>query len=59
MSENAFSRPSVLHLTTKYDGQKTVVDEVYFTSPLKVLPEYWQETLRRFLFMSAKIPGWN
>lgn len=38
MSENAFSRPSVLHLTTKYDGQKTVVDEVYFTSPLKVLP---------------------
>lgn len=38
MSKNAFSRPSVLHLTTKYDGQKTVVDEVYFTSPLKVLP---------------------
>lgn len=57
MSKNAFTRPSVLRLETKYDGEKTVVDEVYFTSPLKVLPPIYLADQTAQVFVLADSAG--
>ena len=57
MGRNAFSRPSVLRLATRYDGQKTVVDEAYFTSPLKVLPPVYVKNHTAQIFVLAASAG--
>ncbi|SDE31965.1 urease accessory protein UreD [Sporomusa acidovorans] len=57
MSENAFLRPSVLRMKTRHDGQKTVVDEVYFTSPLKVLPPVYLPDQTAQIFVLAASAG--
>lgn len=54
MNKNAFGRPSVLQLTTRFDGRKTIVDDVYCTSPFKILPPvYLPDKTAQVIIMAA------
>lgn len=38
---NRFGKTSTLRISTKSDGNKTILDDIYFTSPYKLLPPFY------------------
>lgn len=40
---NHFGETSTLRISTKTDGTKTILDDIYFTSPYKLLPPFYTD----------------
>lgn len=40
---NRFGKTSTLRITAASDGEKTILDDVYFTSPYKLLPPFYTD----------------
>ena len=41
--ENVFSKISKVNLTTSFKNRKTILDDVYFTAPFKIMTPFYKD----------------
>ncbi|MGN1318538.1 MAG: urease accessory protein UreD, partial [Lachnospirales bacterium] len=54
--ENKYGRVSKLNIKIKSNKGKTLLDDLYFTPPFKIMKPFYEEDIMKLILMSAS-PG--